>query len=266
MKTFVNEDSIVRKIWGRADTSLFIFAGAAAEFALNKAVDWLYFTGKLPADPLGRLFSTITYSRIILFADEETAFKAIDKISAIHSGVEQNRGATIPDWAYRDVLFMLIDYSIRSFELLDRPLSVNEKEDIFDVFNRMALRMQIAGLPKDLSEWETMRSEAMQTNMAYSNFTADLYKQYKTHLGWFRYLIVLQIQYLLVPKHVSNLLKLRTQLWIKPAMLLYKLLRRLHLDSILRDALLPANYKEQVRSLDVKPPMPPRSPHVVAAG
>ncbi|MEJ7663471.1 MAG: hypothetical protein WKG07_29945 [Hymenobacter sp.] len=38
---------------------LFIFAGAAAEFALNKAVDWLYFTGRLPADPLGRLFSTV---------------------------------------------------------------------------------------------------------------------------------------------------------------------------------------------------------------
>jgi hypothetical protein len=31
----------VRKIWGSADTTLFIFAGSAAEFALNKAVDWL---------------------------------------------------------------------------------------------------------------------------------------------------------------------------------------------------------------------------------
>ncbi len=259
MKTFVNEDSIVRKIWGRADTCLFIFAGAAAEFALNKAVDWLYFTGKLPADPLGRLFSTITYSRIILFADEATAFKAIDKISAIHSGVEQNRGATIPDWAYRDVLFMLIDYSIRSFELLDRPLTTTEKEDIFDVFNRMALRMQISGLPNNLAEWETMRNEALLTNMAYSNYTADLYKQYKKHLGWFRYLIVLQIQYLLTPKHVSNLLKLNRQLWIKPAMATYILLRSLHLDSVLRDALLPANYKEQVRSLDVRPTKPPHS-------
>lgn len=56
MKWFVNEGSIVREIWGKADTILFIFAGASAEFALNKSVDWLYFTGKLPADPLGRLF------------------------------------------------------------------------------------------------------------------------------------------------------------------------------------------------------------------
>ena len=51
MEPFVAQNSIVRRIWGTSDTVLFIFAGAAAEFALNKAVDWLYFTGRLPADP-----------------------------------------------------------------------------------------------------------------------------------------------------------------------------------------------------------------------
>ena len=49
MDYFVSKNSVVRTIWGKADTVLFIFAGAAAEFALNKAVDWLYFTGRLPA-------------------------------------------------------------------------------------------------------------------------------------------------------------------------------------------------------------------------
>ncbi|HEY6902414.1 MAG TPA: DUF2809 domain-containing protein, partial [Puia sp.] len=63
---FVPKGSIVRTIWGRADTILFIFAGASAEFALNKAVDWLYYTGRLPADPLGRLFSTVAYARRIV--------------------------------------------------------------------------------------------------------------------------------------------------------------------------------------------------------
>src|SRR5215211_7528237 len=55
---FVASDSIVRTIWGDADTILLIFAGAAAEFALNLAVDWLFFTGALPRDPGGRLFTT----------------------------------------------------------------------------------------------------------------------------------------------------------------------------------------------------------------
>src|ERR1700728_2703146 len=123
MEYFVNENSIVRKIWGKADIMLFIFAGSAAEFALNKAVDWLYFTGRLPSDPMGRLFSTVAYSRKIIFSERETAFKAIDQITAIHAGVEKSRRAQIPDWAYRDVLFLLIDYSIRSFELLERKLS-----------------------------------------------------------------------------------------------------------------------------------------------
>src|SRR6185436_11011741 len=99
-------------IWGKSDTILFIFAGAAAEFALNKAVDWLYFTGKLPSDPVGRLFSTVSYARKIVFSSLEDANKAIDTIRNIHTAVEQKRGAAIPDWAYREVLFMLIYYSI----------------------------------------------------------------------------------------------------------------------------------------------------------
>jgi hypothetical protein len=34
---FVSKQSIVREIWGKSDTILFVFAGASAEFALNKA-------------------------------------------------------------------------------------------------------------------------------------------------------------------------------------------------------------------------------------
>src|SRR3954469_18541561 len=115
MKFFVGEESIVRSIWGKGDTVLIIFAGASAEFALNKAVDWLYFTGKLPADPLGRLFSTVNYAKLIVFSEKEKANAVIDNIAHIHNAVENKRGMKIPDWAYRDVLFMLIDYSIRSF-------------------------------------------------------------------------------------------------------------------------------------------------------
>jgi hypothetical protein len=57
MRPFVAPGSIVRSIWGDADTILFVFAGSAAEFALNRAVDWLFYTGKLPGNPLGRLCS-----------------------------------------------------------------------------------------------------------------------------------------------------------------------------------------------------------------
>src|SRR5678816_3181690 len=139
MQYFVEKNSIVRKIWGKSDTVLFIFAGAAAEFALNKAVDWLYFTGRLPADPIGRLFSTVRYARSIVFSSTYEANNAIDAIHQIHTAVEQSRGSSIPDWAYRDVLFMLIYYSIASYELLENKLTNEEKEEVYNVFYRVGV-------------------------------------------------------------------------------------------------------------------------------
>ena len=93
---------------------LLVFAGSAAEFALNRAVDWLFFTGKLPGDPIGRLFVTASYAQQIVFADVSTASRALDRIRAAHQAVEHQRGQRIPDWAHRDVLYMLIDYSERA--------------------------------------------------------------------------------------------------------------------------------------------------------
>src|SRR4051812_33768927 len=99
---------------------LLVFAGSAAEFALNRAVDWLFFTGKLPADPVGRLFATASYSQHIVFADDETAERTLSGIRAAHAAVERQRGEKTPDWAHRDVLYMLIDYSERAHELLSK--------------------------------------------------------------------------------------------------------------------------------------------------
>src|SRR3954468_14962577 len=127
MQPFARHDSIVRRIWGDADTILFVFAGSAAEFALNRAVDWLFYTGKLPADPLGRLFSTCRFAQDIAFADEAKARRSIGRIRAAHEAVERGRGRPIPAWAYRDVLYMIIDYSERAFELLHRPLTGAER-------------------------------------------------------------------------------------------------------------------------------------------
>lgn len=250
MANFVNEDSIVRKIWGKADTVLFIFAGSAAEFALNKAVDWLYFTGRLPADPLGRLFSTVAYARQIIFADHDSALKAIDQITAIHKGVEQARGAQIPDWAYRDVLFMLIDYSIRSFELLERKMTIAEKSEVFDVFNRVGQRMQLKGLPAGYLEWEMMREQHLQQDLISSEFTIDLYKQYRKHLGPVRYLLVKQVQLMVVPAKVKQMLSIGKVAYMSPLLYGYIFIRSIKFERPFRDALLPEKYKAQIIALD----------------
>jgi hypothetical protein len=250
MKYFVSKDSIVRRIWGNGDTILLIFAGASAEFALNKAVDWLYFTGRLPSEPLNRLFSTVAYARQIVFSEYDVAILAIEKISAIHKGVEHSRGQNIPEWAYRDVLFMLIDYSIRSFELLDQKLSASEKEEVFNFFYRMALHMGIRDLPINYQQWLQKRNSAMEENLINGHFTQDLYKQYKKHLGWFRYLILKQAQSLLVPDQVNELLGLGKNPLFVPMLKLYQLSRIIRLKSLLKNIIIPSAYKKEILAMD----------------
>lgn len=128
---FVAYDSVVRRIWGDGDIMLFVFAGAAAEFALNRAVDWLFFTGSLPADPMARLFSTARFVKEIVFVEASVAHDTMARIHRIHQAVERERGERIPDWAHRDVLYLLIDYSERAFALLHRPLTTDEKDELY---------------------------------------------------------------------------------------------------------------------------------------
>lgn len=240
---FVDEDSIVREIWGKLHTILFIFAGASAEFALNKAVDWLYFTGRLPSDPLGRLFSTVSYAQTIVFSENEPALRAIDTITAIHSGVENNRGTKIPDWAYKDVLFMLIGYSVRSYELLERQLTEGEKQEVLNVFFRVGSRMGLQGLPEEFEHWQNVRDEYLQQHLVSSHYTRDLFRQYQKHLGWVRYRILLAVQALVAPVEVYRLLGLKKKLLSKILVRAFKVCTCLKLDTMLIKAILPANGK-----------------------
>ena len=137
MADFVHRSSIVRRIWGDGDLVLLVFAGSAAEFALNRAVDWLLFTGALPRDPIGRLFSTAAHGQKTVFADERTASRTLAGIRAAHRAVERQRSQAIPDWAHRDVLYMLIDLSERAHALLARPLNADEQRDLYRVFYRV---------------------------------------------------------------------------------------------------------------------------------
>ncbi len=251
MKTFVATDSIVREIWGKSDTILFIFAGAASEFALNKAVDWLYFTGRLPADPIGRLFSTVQYAKDIVFSEREAALKTIAKITAIHNAVENARGAKIPDWAYRDVLFMLIHYSIAAYEVLERKLTPLEKEAIYQTFLEIGQHMGIGELPQTYEAWLPVRAAHLETDLQKSNFTIDLYKQYKKHLGTVRYRVLKEAQLLVVPQRVKALLGFKSRSLLAPVVPLYKWSRSWKGDRLIKALLLPPAYKKQIAALDV---------------
>jgi len=250
MKTFVDDTSIVKKIWSTTDITLFIFAGAAADFALNKQVDWLYFTGKLPGDPIGRLFSTVKYARYIIFKEEKEAIASIEKINSVHHNIEQARGFKISNGGYQDVLYMLIYYSISAFELLERKLIAEEKDEIVSTFARIGHQMQIQDLPANYQDWKKVYDHQLTHNLIKSSFTEDLFRQYRKHLGAFRYFLLLDIQRMLVSKHVNTLLGLgrtRFVLFLHP---LYKRIRKYSLHKQLILMMVPRKFINQVKAMD----------------
>ncbi|MFT5245138.1 MAG: hypothetical protein ACJA1H_002000 [Glaciecola sp.] len=250
MTHFVDKNSIVRDIWGNSDTILLIFAGASAEFALNKAVDWLYFTGKLPKDPLDRLFSTVSYAREIVFAEKTKALQSIDMINKIHGAVEKKRGTNIPEWAYKDVLYMLIDYSIRSYEILERKLEPFEKQDVLNVFGEVGKRMGIKDVPQDFETFKSQRHLHLNQDLYNGEFTQDLYKQYRKHIGFVRYYLLLETQIMICPKKVSGLLQLRKFSVIKPLISSYKLSRLIKFDAVLKAMILPSEYQSNIKVMN----------------
>ena len=255
---FVVRDSIVRRIWGDGDIVLLVFAGCAAEFALNRAVDWLFFTGKLPNDPIGRLFATASYAQQIVFADELTASGAFDRIQAVHGSIERQRGQPIPDWAHRDVLYMLIDYSERAHELLARPLNADEQSELYDVFYRVGTGLRIADLPPSYTQWRADRERHLRRDLLHSAGTEALYAKYRDHLGPWRYDVLLQLQAILAPEHVRGLLGLKSSEWLRPVLRVYPMLIRGGLRSIIQNLVMPSRYLPAVRSLDHCPARPRR--------
>ncbi|HEY8228729.1 MAG TPA: oxygenase MpaB family protein [Pyrinomonadaceae bacterium] len=250
MSDFVHKSSIVRKIWGDPDLILLIFAGSAAEFALNRAVDWLFFTGKIPRDPIGRLFSTVRYAQEIVFVDEETARRTLNRINASHHAVEQQRKDTIPDWAFRDVLYMLVDYSERSHALLYRPLSAAERHEVYAVFHRIGSGLSIPELPATYEEWKLDRRRHLVRDLTYSRHTSLLFRQYRVHLGAWRYYLLLQVQALLVPAEVRRMLQLSSNSLISTLVETYGLVTSLNLQSIVHSLLIPPRYWTELRQFD----------------
>ncbi len=248
---FVASNSVVRTIWGSSDMVLFIFAAASAEFAVNKSVDWLFYTGKLPADPLGRMFSTVVYARSIIFSDNDGALAAIDNIAAIHRGVETARGQTIPQWAYRDVLYLLIAHSIIAHELLEGPLNEASCAEVFTVFRRVGVRMGIEGIPDSYSRWLTDRDEHMNRHLSAGVYTTALFTNYRRHLGPVRYLLLRQVQALMLPPAIALMTETKAVPGFRAMIKCYRMIRGTSIAYGLKNMLVPHAYRKQILAIDM---------------
>ena len=112
--------------------------------------------------------------------------------------------------------------------------------------------MQLKDLPTGYKEWTVSYAQHLEKDLKKSHFTIQLFKQYKKHLGWFRYFILIEAQKLLVPKRVKQLLGFGSFSMMSIILPIYKFSGSLKLDNFLKELVLPAKYKAQVKELDVR--------------
>jgi len=203
------ESKVSRRIWGNPEAIMLIFAGSAAEFAVNKAVDWLFWTEALPDAPIDRFFETVRFAQEIAFGDQRAANAAIQGVNRAHAGVERSRGARIPQWAYRDVLFMLIDYGERAHGVIYGPMNDRDRIEHFEASIALGHEMGIEGLPQSYTDYQAQRSAHLQHIVEHSSFTDMLYQRYRDHLGRVRMQGLQDVQASLVPAEVATLLRLK---------------------------------------------------------
>ncbi len=191
---------ITREIWGDPENVVLIYAGAAAEFALHPENHWLFYTGKLPSDPLGRLRDTLQYQQKLFFMSKDRVPLVARHIKDMHRQVEDKRSkeegnSRISDRAYLQVFSMLIEYGIRGYEYLNRhPLARAQKEAYFDDIRSIALMMEIENFPADYPHYLTQRTQMVVRELQFNSYTWELMKAYRKNLGPFRYWCLLQFQ------------------------------------------------------------------------
>jgi uncharacterized protein (DUF2236 family) len=245
---------VTRRIWASPDAILLFFAGGAAEFAAIKAVDWLFFTGRLPSAPVERFFETVRFAQSVFFGDPAGAPKAVARINRIHRHVEDARGEEIPQWAYRDMLFILIDYGERAHEVVFGPMTEAERTSHFGVALTLGRAMHLSGLPTTYAEYRTQRRQQLLEDYARGALTDELYASYRRALGPLRYWLLRLVQASVLPDELKDILRLKPYPLVEELLRCYRFvpgggnkLRPLH------KVLLPGRFAKQLREVEREP-------------
>jgi uncharacterized protein (DUF2236 family) len=241
---------VTRRIWSSPDAILLFFAGGAAEFAAIKAVDWLFFTGRLPGAPVDRFFETVRFAQGVFFADPAGATDAVERINRIHRRVEEARGEEIPQWAYRDMLFILIDYGERAHEVVFGAMTEAERASHFGVALALGRAMNLSGLPDTYEEYRDQRHQQLLEDYVCGPLTEELYASYRRALGPWRYRLLRLVQANVLPDELRDVLRLKPHPLVDELLQCYRFvpgggnkLRPLH------GVLLPSRFAKQLRKM-----------------
>lgn len=207
---------ITRTIWSDPENVVLIYAGSAAEFALNPENHWLFYTGKLPADPLRRFEQTLRYQRRLFFLPEDAVPALARRIKEFHKDVEKERSreqgsSKISDEAYLQVFSMLVEYGIRGYEYLHRvKLTEDEKETYFNDIRSIALMMDIGDFPTDYDDYRARRERIVFSELQCNVFTRELMDAYRKSLSRVCYWTLLQFQARFIHPTLAGRLDLKT--------------------------------------------------------
>jgi hypothetical protein len=145
---------------------------------------------------------------------------------------------------------MLVDYSERSYQLLYKPLTPSQQDDLYAVFRRIGEELHVTELPATYAEWQQDRRRHLVRDLANSQHTKLLFEQYRRHLGPWRYHLLLQVQALLVPDEVRRLLCLSPNNLLSGLVSAYGIVELCNLQSVVHGLLIPAQYWDEVRKFD----------------
>jgi hypothetical protein len=190
----------------------------------------------------------------VFFGDPAGATKVVERINSIHRGVEEARGEEIPQWAYRDMLFILIDYGERAHEVVFGPMTEAERVSHFGVALTLGQAMHLSGLPTTYAEYRDQRHQQLLEDYACGPLTDELYASYRRALGPLRYRLLRLVQASVLPEELRDVLRFEPSPIVEELLRCYRFLpgganklRPLH------GALLPARFAKQLRDLERAP-------------
>jgi hypothetical protein len=112
--------------------------------------------------------------------------------------------------------------------------------------------MKLKSLAPNYHEWLSQRETDMNNDLVKSEYTTDLFKQYKKHLGQIRYFILIEGQKLIIPERVRKLLRFSQVSLLSFVLPFYKFSKRVGLDRFIKKLLLPKKYEREIYELDIE--------------
>jgi hypothetical protein len=168
--------------------------------------------------------------------------------------VEEARGEEIPQWTYRDMLFILIDYGERAHEVVFGAMTGAERASHFGVGLALGRAMGLGGLPATYADYRDQRHRQLLEDYARGPLTDELYASYRRTLGPLRYRLLRLVQAGVLPEELRGVLRLEPNPLVEELLRCYRFvpgggnkLRPLH------SVLLPGRFVRQLREMERAP-------------